>query len=282
MPANFPILGVSSPYFLAKKHKKQTQPTQNARTISQISRKPTKMSHKQKSLQYHVNHQTSPNQPIFPPNSSCPFVATWPYWVRSALLYWQFYGWSIPHCPCTCWHEVPGFPPRGDPGWPGKGFFWARSLFHRGEKFPSRCWMCIVAVCCFLLARKKHQRNPTKSKFGKNVSMMLPSASIEIIFLTFLGSHWITAHLVVRPIALKPWLWYDMIKRNPAKQLTLLTLMISQVLHIPWDFHLPTPLFCHVSSIKGVFHCHSPYPKVSVDPSLCYHTHIIYISLFHP
>ena len=31
MPANFPILGVSSPYFLAKKHKKQTQPTQNAR-----------------------------------------------------------------------------------------------------------------------------------------------------------------------------------------------------------------------------------------------------------
>ena len=67
MPANFPILGVSSPYFLAKKHKKQTQPTQNARTISQISRKPTKMSHKQKSLQYHVNHQTSPNQPIFPP-----------------------------------------------------------------------------------------------------------------------------------------------------------------------------------------------------------------------
>lgn len=55
------------PMFSRKKNnKKQTQPTQNARNITQISRKTHQTSPKTKSLQYHVNHPTSTgdHQPI--------------------------------------------------------------------------------------------------------------------------------------------------------------------------------------------------------------------------
>lgn len=175
--------------FFQKKHKKQTQPTQNARTITQISRKPTKMSHKQKSLQYHVNHQTSPNQPIFPPNSSCPFVATWRYWVRSALLYWQFYGWSIPHCPCTCWHEVPGIPPKGDPNKPA-GFFLARARSRGKRRGKTKPLLDVYSSSFFSFGKKKQLRNPTKSKFGKIFQWCCHVLQLNssILYTPFLGS----------------------------------------------------------------------------------------------